>query len=150
MADCKIAPSAVIVGDVTLERDVNIWHYAVLRGDFGPIHVGEGTNIQEHCVIHEKTTVGKGCTVGHRAILHGCTVGDHCLIGMGSIVLNGAVLADHCLVGAGAVVTSKINAPAGSLLLGSPAKIVGTITKEQWDALEEDAEKYLKNAQQWL
>ena len=124
MQQCKIAPTAVITGDVTLEKDVNIWHYAVLRGDIGPIHIGEGTNIQDHAMVHEKTTVGKYCTVGHRAILHGCTIGDHCVVGMGAILLNDAKIADHCLVAAGAVVTSKMDAPAGSLILGNPAKVV--------------------------
>lgn len=132
MADqIYIAPNATVVGDVQLGKDVNIWYGAVLRGDSGQITVGKGTNIQEHCVLHDKTTVGAYCTIGHGAIVHGCTVGDCCLIGMGAIVLNGAVLGDGCLVGAGAVVTGKINAPAGSVLLGSPAKVVKTLTEEQ-------------------
>ena len=150
MLDAYIAPNATVVGDVTLHKNANIWYNAVLRGDSGAIVIGEGTNVQDHCVIHEKTTIGNNCTIGHSAIVHGCTIGDGCVIGMGAIVLTGAVLGDGCLVGAGALVTGKTVAPAGSMLLGSPAKIVGTITKEQWDALEEDAEKYLKNAQKWL
>ena len=150
MEQYKCAPTAIITGDVTVEKDVNIWHYAVLRGDCGPIRIGEGTNIQDHCMVHEKTTVGKHCIIGHRAILHGCTVGDHCLVGMGAIILNDAVLGDHCLVGAGALVTSKINAPPGSLILGNPAKIVGPITPEQRQYLDEDAQMYLDLAQKWL
>ena len=89
-----IAPTAIVNGDVTLDKDVNIWYGAVVRGDMGAIKIGEGTNIQDNCVVHEEVTVGKNCTVGHGAILHGCTVGDNCLIGMGAIVLNGAVLGD--------------------------------------------------------
>lgn len=100
-----IAPGAVVVGDVELSEDVNIWYGAVLRGDSGKITVGKGTNIQDNCVVHEETTIGEYCTVGHGAILHGCTIGDGCLIGMGAIVLNGAVLGEGCLVGAGALVT---------------------------------------------
>lgn len=141
-----IAPNATVVGDVVLEENVNIWYGAVLRGDSGTIHVGAGTNIQENCVLHDKTTVGKNCTIGHGAIVHGCTVGDGCLIGMGAIVLNGAVLADHCLVGAGAVVTGKMNAPAGSVLLGNPAKIVKELSAEARVEQEKGAEHYVELA----
>ena len=89
-----IAPTATVVGDVILEKDVSIWYGAVLRGDAGTIRVGEGTNIQDVAVLHEEVTVGKGCTIGHGAIVHGCTIGDNCVVGMGAIVLNGAVLLD--------------------------------------------------------
>lgn len=126
-----IAPNATVVGDVVLGDNVNIWYGAVLRGDSGTISVGDGTNIQDNAVLHEKTIVGKHCTVGHGAIVHGCTVGDGCVIGMGAVILNGARLAEGCLVGAGAVVTGKTDAPSGSVLLGSPAKIVKTLTQEQ-------------------
>ena len=123
MAKTYIAPNATIVGNVTLDDGVSVWYGAVLRGDSGPITIGENSNVQDNCVIHEKTVVGKGCSIGHGAILHGCTVGDNCVVGMGAIVLNGAVLGEHGLVGAGAVVTGKMNAPAGSLLLGNPATV---------------------------
>ena len=141
-----IAPNATVVGDVVLEENVNIWYGAVLRGDSGTIHVGAGTNIQENCVLHDKTTVGKNCTIGHGAIVHGCTVGDGCLIGMGAIVLNGAVLADHCLVGAGAVVTGKMNAPSGSVLLGNPARIVKELSADARLEQEKGAEHYVELA----
>ena len=144
--DVFIAPGAVVTGDVTLEKDVNIWYGAVLRGDNGGIFVGEGTNIQDNCVVHEKTVIGKFCTVGHGAIVHGCTVGDGCMIGMGAIVLTGAVLGDNCLVGAGAVVTGKTNAPAGSLLLGNPAKVIKPVTEEQIREIQQDAELYIRLA----
>ena len=145
-----IAPGAHIVGDVQLAHNVSIWYNAVLRGDRGAIIVGEGSNVQDNCVIHEGTTVGKGCSIGHGAILHGCTVGDDCVIGMGAIVLNGAVLADHCLVGAGSVVTGKMDAPAGSLILGNPAKVVKPLSQEQIDYIHEDAELYIRLAQEGL
>ena len=125
-----IARNATIVGDVVLGKDVNIWYGAVLRGDRGRITVGEGTNIQDNCVVHEKTTIGKNCTVGHGAIVHGATIGDNTLVGMGSIVLTGAVIGENCVIGAGAVVTGKMNAPAGSVLLGSPAKVVKEVSPE--------------------
>lgn len=141
-----IAPNATVVGDVQLGKDVNVWYGAVLRGDSGTITVGEGSNIQDNCVIHEKTTIGAYCTIGHGAIVHGCTVGDNTLIGMGAIVLNGAVLGEGCLVGAGAVVTGKTNAPAGSVLLGSPAKITKTLTPEQIHGQRHDAQHYVELA----
>lgn len=145
-----IAPNATVVGDVILEKDANIWYGAVLRGDSGTIRIGEGTNIQDNCVIHEKTDIGSYCTVGHGAIVHGCTVGDCCLIGMGAIVLNGAKLADHCMVGAGSVVTGKMDAPAGSLLLGSPARIVKQLSPEAMAQLDEDARHYMELAKKML
>ena len=145
-----IAPNATVVGDVKLGENVNIWYGAVLRGDSGAICVGEGTNIQDNCVLHENTTVGKYCTVGHGAIVHGCTIGDECTIGMGAIVLTGAVVEDRCIIGAGAVVTGKTHAPAGSLLLGSPAKVVRELTPEQIAQLRQDAEHYIELAEKYL
>ena len=145
-----IAPNATVVGDVILEKDANIWYGAVLRGDSGQIRVGRGTNIQDNCVVHEKTDIGNFCTIGHGAIIHGCSIGDCCLVGMGAIVLNGAKLADHCMVGAGSVVTGKMDAPAGSLLLGSPAKIVKELSPEAMAELELDAQNYIALAKKML
>lgn len=147
MKTTYIAPNATVVGDVILEENANIWYGAVLRGDSGTITVGEGSNVQDNAVLHDKVTMGKHCTVGHGAIVHGCTLGDECLIGMGAIVLNGAVLGDGCIVGAGAVVTGKMNAPENSLLLGSPAKIVKTVTEEQRRHTLENALHYVQLAE---
>ena len=141
-----IAPNATVVGDVELHDHVNIWYGAVLRGDSGKITLGENTNVQDNCVIHEKTTLGKNCTVGHGAIVHGCTAGDNCTIGMGAIVLTGAVLGDNCMVGAGAVVTGKTQAPAGSLLLGSPAKIIRPLRQEEIEHSLENARASVEKA----
>ena len=145
-----IAKNATVVGDVVLGNEVNIWYGAVLRGDSGAICVGENTNIQDNCVLHEAITLGAGCSVGHGAILHHCTVGDNCVIGMGAIILDGAVIGDNCLVGAGALVTGKMNAPAGSLLLGNPAVVVKPLTPEQLDYIRSDAESYKKLAAEQL
>ena len=142
-----LAPNATIVGDVTLDADVNIWYGAVLRGDNGPIQVGTGTNIQDNAVVHDATRIGNHCTIGHGAIIHGCTIGDHCLIGMGAIILSGAVLEEDCLVGAGALVTGKTRAPAGSMLLGNPAKVVKQLTPEQILANRKNAAHYVELAQ---
>ena len=105
MTKTYIAPNATVVGDVVLGENVNIWYGAVLRGDSGGITIGEGSNVQDNAVLHNAVTMGRNCTVGHGAIVHGCTLGSECLIGMGAIVLDGAVLADGCIVGAGALVT---------------------------------------------
>lgn len=145
-----IAPDARVLGDVELSEDVSIWYGAVVRGDSGKIVIGEGTNIQDRVVIHEKTTLGSRCTVGHGAIVHGCTVGDGCLIGMGSILLTGAVLEEGCLVGAGAVVTGKTHSPAGSVLLGNPARIVKTLTPEEMEKLQAGVEEYIRLAKEQL
>ena len=150
MPEVYIAPNATVVGDVTLHKNVNIWYNAVLRGDSGAIVIGEGTNVQDHCVIHEKTTIGNNCTIGHSAIVHGCTIGDGCVIGMGAIVLTGAVLGDGCLVGAGALVTGKTVAPAGSMLLGSPAKVVKEISEAQKEGNLHSAQHYIDLAKAQL
>ncbi len=148
-SDIVICDGAHVVGDVKLGKGVSVWYNAVIRSDEGEIIVGENTNIQDNAVLHAKTTVGKGCTIGHSAIVHGCTVGNNVLIGMGSIVLNGAVIGDNCIVGAGAVVTGKTNAPAGSMLLGSPARVVRSLTDEEIDGIRESAEEYLRLAENY-
>lgn len=130
-----VAPNAAVIGKVTLGEDVSIWYGAVLRGDNEPIILGDRTNIQEHVMIHTDPnfpcTVGSDCTVGHRAILHGCTLGANTLIGMGAIVLNGARVGDNCLIGAGALVSEGKEIPDNSLVLGMPGKIVREVTEDQ-------------------
>lgn len=145
-----IAPNATVVGDVQMGENVSIWYGAVVRGDSNAIVIGEGTNIQDNCVVHGSLSmgnvgvnIGRGCTVGHAAIVHGCTIGDYCLIGMGAILLNGAKLADYCMVGAGSVVTGKMDAPAGSLLLGSPARVVRELTEEEKELIEKNSPHYI-------
>ena len=145
-----IAPDAVITGDVVLGDGVNIWYGAVLRGDSGRITVGNGTNIQDRCILHEETTLGQNCTVGHGAIVHGCTIGDNTMVGMGAIILNGAKIGSNCIIGAGALVTGKTDAPDGSVLLGSPAKVVKTVTTEQIADNRSSAEHYVELAQKGL
>lgn len=142
-----ICDGAVVVGDVRLGKGVNIWYNAVLRGDEGAIIVGENTNIQDCAVMHEETTVGSGCTIGHGAIVHGCTIGDNTLIGMGATVLNGAKIGNDCIVGAGALVTGKMDAPDGSMILGSPAKVIRPLTEEEIEGNRYSAEGYLELAE---
>lgn len=145
-----ICEGAVVTEEhVTLGRGVSVWYHAVIRGDDGEIAIGEDTNIQDGALLHERTVVGRGCTVGHHAILHGCTVGDNTLIGMGATVLNGARIGENCLVGAGALVTGKMDAPAGSMILGSPAKVVRELTEAEIQENRESAREYLKLAEQY-
>ena len=142
-----ICNGARVAGDVTLAKGVSVWYNAVLRGDEGAITVGENTNIQDGAVMHEETVVGRGCTIGHNAIVHGCTMGDNVLIGMGAVVLNGAKIGDNCIVGAGALVTGKMDAPAGSMILGSPAKVVRPLTEAEIEGNRGSARGYLHAAE---
>lgn len=144
-----VAPDAAVVGDIRIGRDVGIWFGVVIRGDRESISIGSGSNIQEHTVMHTDPgfplTVGEGCTIGHRAILHGCTVGDNSLIGMGAIVLNGAKIGRNCLVGAGALVTEGKEFPDNSLIVGSPAKVVRTLDDAAVARLRKSAADYVHN-----
>ena len=144
-----IAPGAHVIGDVRLGRDVGIWFGAVLRGDKEPLTIGDGSNIQEHVVIHADpgfpVRIGAGVTVGHRAIVHGCTIGDGTLIGMGATVLNGARIGSNCLIGAGALVTEGKDIPDGALVMGSPAKVVRMLGDEGRAGLRRPAEAYVQN-----
>jgi len=142
-----VAGNATVVGDVTLGARSSVFYGAVLRGDIARIVVGEGTNIQDNCIVHLAddldAVIGDWCTIGHGAIIHACTIGNECLIGMGATVLDGAVIGDRCIVGAGAVVTPRTVIPAGSMVLGAPAKVARTLTEDQQRALKGWAEKYL-------
>ncbi len=148
--DHWIAPTAVLIGKVRLERDASVWWGAVLRGDNEPITVGQGSNVQDNCVLHTDPgfplTIGARVTVGHQAILHGCTIADDCLIGMGAKILNGAVLESECLVGAGALITEGKHFERGSLIVGSPARVVRQLTDEEKQALRVSAAHYAEKA----
>lgn len=146
-----VAPGAVVRGEVHLAENSSVFYNAVLRGDRAPISIGEGTNIQDNCVIHVEydlpVTVGKNVTVGHGAILHGCTVGDETLIGMGAIVLNGAQIGKSCLIGAGALVTQNAVIPDGCMAVGFPARVKRPLTPEEMDGLRQSAADYRQEAQ---
>ena len=139
-----ICEGARLCGDVTLGKGVSVWYNAVIRGDAGPIVIGKNTNIQDGAVLHETTTIGAGCTIGHNAVVHGCTLGDNVLVGMGAVILSGAKIGDNCLVGAGALVTGKMDAPAGSMILGSPAKIVRPLTEAEIEGNRASMEEYIE------
>lgn len=144
-----VAPDAQVIGKVVIGEDVGIWFGATLRGDNEPITLGARTNIQENTVIHtdpgKPVTIGEGCTIGHGAIIHGCTIGDNSLIGMGATVLNGAVIGNNCLVGAGALVTEGKVFPDNSLIVGSPARVVRMLDETAIEGLKNSAESYVRN-----
>ena len=145
--DVVILPGAAVVGDVTFGPDCSVWFNAVIRGDGKPITLGRGCNVQDCAVLHSDvfpTVLGDRVTVGHGAIVHGCSVGDNTVIGMGAIVLNGAKIGKNCMVGAGALVTGKTDAPDGSLLVGNPAKVVRPLTEAEIAGLRENAEHYVE------
>ena len=148
-----VADSAQVIGNVVLGDQASVWFGTVVRGDMERITIGAGSNIQDTSVLHADTgqplVIGERVTVGHQAVLHGCTVGDESLIGIGAIVLNGAKIGRNCLVGAGALVTEGKEFPDGSLIVGSPAKAVRVLTPEQIEGLRQSAQHYIDNARRF-
>lgn len=151
--DAWVAPSADVIGRVVLEDEASVWFGAVLRGDNEMIWVGHGSNIQENAVLHTDwgypLLVGANCTIGHRAMLHGCTIGEGSLIGMGATVLNGAKIGRNCLIGAGSLVTEGKEIPDGSLVMGAPGKVIRPLDAEWLARLAKSAEGYRANARRF-
>ena len=147
--DFWVAPDANLIGQVILEDATSVWFGATLRGDNEPIVVGAGSNIQENCVLHTDIgcplTIGKGCTIGHKAMLHGCTIGEGSLIGMGATVLNNAVIGKNCLIGAGALITEGKVIPDGTLVLGAPGKVVRELNDKEKQGLIASSLSYQNN-----
>ena len=152
-SDCWVAPSADVIGAVRLGAGASIWFGAVVRADNGEIVIGDRSNIQDGAVLHSDPhaplTLGQDCTIGHRAVLHGCTIGDRVLIGMGATVLNHAVIAEDCVVGAGALVTEGKTFPPRSLIVGAPARAVKTLSEEQLAGLKISAAVYVEKAKRY-
>lgn len=152
-ASAWVADNAQVMGRVSLGEEASVWFGVTVRGDTDAITIGEGSNIQDGSVLHADEglplTVGRHVTVGHQVMLHGCTIGDESLIGIGAIVLNGARIGKHCLVGAGSLVTEGKTFPDGSMILGSPAKVVRELTPEQIEGLKLSARHYIANAQRF-
>ena len=144
-----VADNAQVMGEVEMAAHSSVWFSAVVRGDSAKITIGEGSNVQDGSVLHADTgmplVIGKRVTVGHLVQLHGCTIGDESLIGIGAIVLNGAKIGKNCLVGASSLVTEGKEFPDGSMILGSPAKVVRQLTPEQIEGLRRSAQNYVKN-----
>ena len=148
-----MAPNAVLVGKVKLEAGASVWFNTVLRGDNELIHIGENSNVQDGTVMHTDMgyplSIGKGVTIGHNVMLHGCTVGDYSLIGINAVVLNGAKIGKNCLIGANALIPEGKVIPDGSLVMGSPGKVVRELTEQQIKMLEASAAHYVHNAQRY-
>ena len=152
--DCFIAPDAVLIGKVRVLKGASIWFGAVLRGDNDWITIGPNSNVQDHSIIHadpgQPVTIGRGVTIGHRVIVHSATVGDHALIGMGSILLNRARIGARSLVGAGALVTEDKSFEDGKMILGAPARAVRDLSPEQIAGIEKSADVYVANARRYI
>ncbi len=151
--DFWIAPDANVIGRVVIGEGASVWFGCTLRGDNEAITIGAGSNVQENCVMHTDPgfalTIGAGCTIGHKAMLHGCTLGKNVLIGMGATVLNGAKIGDNCLIGAGALVTEGKEIPPGSLVLGAPGRVVRALDEAAIAGLRASALHYQENARRF-
>ncbi len=145
-----IAPNATIIGDVTLQAHSSVWFNAVIRAENDSVMIGENTNIQDGSVLHVDPgfplAIGDHCIVGHKTMIHGCTIGNGCLIGINAVILNGAKIGDGCIIGANALVTEGMEIPAGSMVLGSPAKIKRRLSDEEQHGLIIGAGNYVRNA----
>ena len=144
-----VAPNATIIGDVTLEKNTSIWFNATLRGDIENIYIGEGSNIQDGSVLHTDPgyplKVGKNVTVGHLVMLHGCTIGDNSLIGIGAVILNNAKIGNNCVIGAKSLITENKEIPDNSLVVGSPGRVIRKVTDEEVKAIKKNAIRYQEN-----
>jgi carbonic anhydrase/acetyltransferase-like protein (isoleucine patch superfamily) len=149
-----IAPNATVIGRVTLKRNASVWFGAVLRGDNAPIVVGENSNVQDGCVLHTDDafplTIGAGVTVGHQAMLHGCTIGDNSLIGIGAVVLDGARIGRNCLIGAKTLIAEGKEIPDGSLVVGSPGRVLRPLSDDQLRMLQQSAAHYVGNWKRYV
>lgn len=152
-ADSWVAPNATLVGKVKLEPGASVWFNAVLRGDNELIHIGENSNVQDGTVMHTDMgfplNIGTGVTIGHNAMLHGCSVGDYSLIGINAVILNGAKIGKYCIIGANSLIGEGKEIPDGSLVMGSPGKVVRELTEAQKKMLEASAAHYVHNAQRY-
>lgn len=146
--DVFIADDAQVLGDVIIGKNSSIWFKTVVRGDVNTIKIGEGTNIQDHCTVHvskdASTEIGNYVTVGHRAIIHGCKIGDNTLIGMGAIILDHAEIGENCIIGAGTVITENMVIPSKTLVVGVPGKWVRQLTKDEIDSIHSSAVGYIE------
>ena len=149
-----IAPNASVMGNVIMKKNSSVWFGAVIRGDNEPIEIGENSNIQDNSVLHtdmgKPLTIGSNVTVGHKVMLHGCTIGDGSLIGIGAIILNGAKIGRNCLIGAGSLITEGKDIPDNSMVVGSPGKVIRTLTPEQAAGIASGAAHYVENWKRYL
>ena len=154
-SDVYISDNSIVIGNVSLGNEVNIWFGSVLRGDMNYIKIGDRTNIQDNSVVHitadtSPTNIGSGVTIGHGAIIHGCRIEDDCMIGMGSIIMDDSVIGKGSLVGAGALVPPNMKIPSRSLVLGSPGKVIREVSNEEYNMIIERPEEYIKLAKEYI
>ena len=144
-----VAPDATIIGNVILDENASVWWGAKIRGDNDEISIGEGTNIQDNCVLHTDLgyplTIGENCTIGHKVMLHGCKIGDNSLVGMGAILLNGAEIGSNSLIGAGALITENKKIPDNSLVVGTPGKVIRELESNAIELMQLTAQSYIQN-----
>ncbi|MDH3503165.1 MAG: gamma carbonic anhydrase family protein [Nitrospirota bacterium] len=150
-----IEDTAVVIGDVAIGSESSVWFHAIIRGDVHSIRIGHRTNIQDLCLLHvthdtHPLTLGDDITVGHHTVLHGCTIHDRVLIGMGAIIMDGVVIEEDCVIGAGALITERIHIPSKSLVMGSPAKVKRLLTEAEVQWIKESAANYIRYAQQYV
>ena len=149
-----VASDADIIGDVEILDSASVWFKTVIRADINFVKIGRYTNYQDHSMIHvtkeNSTTIGDYVTVGHRALIHACKIGNNCLVGMGSIIMDGAVVGDNCIIGAGSLITQGTKIPSGSLVIGAPAKVKRELTKEEIEAVRKSAKNYYKYSRAYL
>lgn len=149
-----LAENCTVIGRCFIGEDCSIWYNAVLRGDVNEIRISKGTNIQDGCVVHcdkkHAVNIGESVTVGHNAIVHGCTIGNNCLVGMGSTILDGAVIGDNVVIGANALVTPGKSIPSGVLAVGSPAKVVRELSPEEIEGIRHSSEGYIRLSKEYL
>ncbi len=150
-----IEDTAVVIGDVTIGSESSVWFHAVIRGDVHFIRIGHRTNIQDLCLLHvthdtHPLTLGDNITVGHHVVLHGCTIQDRVLIGMGAIIMDGVVIEEDCIIGAGALITARTHIPSKSLVMGTPAKVKRMLTETEVQGIKESAANYIRYAQQYV
>jgi carbonic anhydrase/acetyltransferase-like protein (isoleucine patch superfamily) len=148
-----IAEGAIVKGNVTLGDDVNVWFNAVIRADREPVVIGKGTNVQDNSTVHVETGaavhIGENVTIGHNAVIHGCTIGDNSLVGMGAVIMNNAVIGKNCIIGAGALVTQNQQIPDGSLVMGFPASVVRQLREDEIKSNAENAAQYVAEAAEY-
>lgn len=148
-----VAPGAHVIGKVVLQKNSSVWFNSVVRGDCGIITIGENSNVQDGSVLHTDVdvplTIGIGVTIGHKATLHGCEIGDYTLIGINSVVLNGAKIGKYCVIGANSLITENMQIPDGSLVMGSPAKVIKPLLEQHQIMLEKSAQHYVENAERF-
>lgn len=149
-----VAENSSVIGRCTIEENCSIWFNAVIRADVNEVKIGSNTNIQDGCIVHcdhqYSTIIGSNVTVGHNAIIHGCIIGSNCLIGMGATILDGAVIGDNCIIGAGALVTSGKEIPDGSMVLGSPGKLVRELSEEEKEGIKKSVSGYVSLSREYL